>query len=276
MSRQRTIALPFSRAGRGLRSGVRAAVHVEPADDGVGRVFCVGGVEIPATVEYVVDTRLATTLGRAGVSVSLVEHLCAALYASGIDNVRVHVEGGEIPVLDGSAAPWFTAIADAGSVEQNEDRLSLSIPYPVEVTSGRSRARLEPADALSLDVTVQFDHPAIGTQRWAGALHDATNELASARTFGFFRDRNALADIARGVSMENTVVFDDAGVMNPGGLRSRDEVVRHKALDAIGDLSLLGSPLLARFVAHRPGHALHVALLHAVRAAIRRDPHAQA
>lgn len=270
-----TVARSFVCAGIGLRSGNHAAVRVVPADEHVGRVFVVDGVEIPALVESVVDTRLATTLGRNGATVSLVEHLCAALYASGIDNVRIHVEGGEIPVLDGSAAPWFAALRDAGVAVQNADRTPITLPGPVEVGAGANFAQLIPAESLSLDVSVAFDHPAIRVQRWVGTLADA-EALASARTFGFFRDRDALAGIARGVSMENTLVFDDDGVMNPGGLRMADEVVRHKAIDVIGDLSLLGAPIRARFVAVRPGHTLHLALLRAVRAVIRSDPRASA
>lgn len=262
---QHTVARPFRVAGIGLRGGGPAAVRIAPAPVGHGRVFVVRAVEIPATVAHVVDTRLATSLGRDGARISLVEHLCAALYASGVDNARIEVEGDEIPVLDGSARGWIEAIVDAGLAAQDAPRRPLTVREPVEVRVGTSWARLEPGEGLELDVHVDFDHPSIGAQRHTGpALGPSfTAELAWARTFGFFRDAEQLraAGIALGASLDNTVVYDDTGVMNPGGLRAHDEVVRHKALDAVGDLALLGAPLHGRLVAHRAGHALHVELL---------------
>jgi UDP-3-O-[3-hydroxymyristoyl] N-acetylglucosamine deacetylase len=268
---QHTLGRPFRVAGVGLRGGRPAAVDVRPAPANTGRVFVVGGVPIPATVEHVVDTRLATTLGRAGARVSLVEHLCAALYAAGVDNAIIHVEGDEIPALDGSARLWCAAVRQAGLVPQGVARRVLVLREAVEVRADDAWARFEPgdrselADRFELDLTITFDHPNIGTQRYTGAAigQPFFTELAWARTFGFFRDAEPLRalGIARGVSLENTVVYDDAGIMNPEGLRAADEAVRHKALDAVGDAALLGMALRGRFTAYRAGHALHLALL---------------
>lgn len=262
---QHTLGRPFRVAGIGLRGGRPVAVEARPAPVGTGRVFVVDGVAVPATVEHVVDTFLATTLGRDGARVSLVEHLCAALYAAGVDNVAVHVEGAELPVLDGSAREWCAAIRAAGVVGQDAPRRVVAVTEPVEVRADAAWARLEPADDFEIDLGVEFAHPAIGTQRYVGpALGDAfAAELAWARTFGFYRDAEPLraAGIARGASLDNTVVYDDTGVMNVDGLRAPDEAVRHKALDLVGDAALLGAAIRGRFAAFRAGHALHVALL---------------
>lgn len=265
---QHTLARPFRVAGLGLRGGLPATVEAHPAPVGTGRVFVVGGVVIPATVDHVVDTRLATSLGRDGARVSLVEHLCAALYAAGVDNVALHVDGDEVPALDGSARGWGEAILEAGLVSQGVPRRRFAVTEAIEVAAEGAWARLEPADHFELDLTVDFPHPAIGLQRFIGAAVGAAffAELAWARTFGFLKDAEPLRalGIARGASLENTVVYDDAGVMNPGGLRAHDEVVRHKALDAVGDAALLGGQIDGRFSAYRAGHALHLALLRKV------------
>lgn len=263
---QRTLARPFRCRGVGLHGGGPATAEVRPAAPDTGRVFVVRGVRIPATVDHVVDTRLATTLAREGVRVSMVEHLCAALHAFGVDNAEVHVDGDEVPVLDGSAWLWTEAIRNAGVAPQGVPSRVLRVTEPVEVALGDSRAALLPAARFELDLTIAFDHPCIGTQRWIGAATGDTfhADLAWARTFGFFRDAEPLrrAGLARGASLENTVVYDDgAGVLNPEGLRARDEAVRHKALDAVGDAALLGLRLQGRLVATRAGHAVHLALL---------------
>ena len=224
-SRQHTLAGPLRITGIGLRGGAPAAAVLLPAPVGHGRVFVVAGEEIPATVAHVVDTRLATSLGRGSARISLVEHLCAALYASGVDNVRIEVEGEEIPVLDGSAKVWVEGILDVGVEAQGAARTPLVVERPVEVRRGDSWARLEPGDGLELDVNVAFDHPTIGVQRHAGVALGPSfvRELAWARTFGFLRDAQALraAGIALGASLDNTVVYDDTGVLNPDGLRAQ-------------------------------------------------------
>ena len=260
---EHTLARDVRVEGIGLRSGLFAAAHLLPAAPGTGRVFVVDGARIPARLHNVVDTRLATILGVGTTRVSLVEHLLAALYAAGVDNVEIHVEGGEIPALDGSSVGWSRAIAPLRRLAQPTLRAPLFVTEPVEVHAGTSWARLEPSDQLTFDIRVDFPHPAIGAQRWVGAVDGPrfARELAWARTFGFYADAERLRamGIARGATLANTLVYDDAGPMN--GLRARDEVVRHTALDAVGDLALLGRPLQARLVAERGGHALHVALL---------------
>jgi len=271
MAAQHTLARPFRVTGVGLRGGLPAAVDARPAPVGTGRVFVVGGVHIPATLDHVVDTFLATTLGKNGARVALVEHVCAALHAAGVDNVELHVDGEEIPVLDGSARVWGDALLAAGVVAQGAPRREVRVEAPVEVIADGAWARFEPADTFELDLHVDYAHPAIGEQRYAGPATGAPffTELAWARTFGFLADAERLraAGIARGASLENTVVYDGTGVLNPDGLRAPDEAVRHKALDAVGDAALLGAAIRGRFRASRAGHALHLALLRKLAAA---------
>lgn len=258
---QQTLRRPFRVAGIGLHGGRPARVTVKPAEPGAGRSFVVRGTRIPATLESVIDTYLATSLGRAGERVSMVEHLCAALYAEGIDNAEIHVDGDEVPVLDGSARLWCEAIRNTGIARQGAPCPSLRIEEAVRVEHEGSWAMLVPSDTFELEVSIDFAHRVIGAQRYSGTLASFRAELAWARTFGFLRDADRLhaAGLARGASLDNTVVYDDERAMNP--LRSDDEAVRHKALDVIGDVALLGRPLLGRLVAHRAGHALHVALM---------------
>lgn len=265
---QHTLAAPARVAGIALRSGRPAVVELRPAAPDHGLVFYRDGVAIPARIDHVVDTTLATTLGVPGRAVSMVEHLCAALHAAGIDNAAIHVHGDELPVLDGSAAPWLSAVRP---LAQAARRSPLVVTTPVEVhDDAGGYARLEPAASFELDVTIEFAHPAIGHQRWRGDLADFGAELAWARTFGFLADADRLraAGLARGASLENTVVYDAEGAMNPGGLRAPDEAVRHKALDAVGDAALLGAPLRGRLVTRRAGHTLHRRLFAALLAEV--------
>ncbi|MFZ5475541.1 MAG: UDP-3-O-acyl-N-acetylglucosamine deacetylase [Myxococcota bacterium] len=263
---QHTLARAFSVRGTALHAGGECGVEVRPAPPDAGRVFVVGGVRVPAALGNVVDTRLATTLGVGDTRVRMVEHLCAALFAEGVDNVEIEVEGGEVPVLDGSARLWTAAIRNAGLAPQGAPRRVVAIAEPVRVEVDGAWAMLLPAARFELDVAVDFTHPRIGAQRWIGAVGDFSRELAWARTFGFFRDAHALwaSGLARGASLENTVVYDEAGVMNPDGLRAADEAVRHKALDAIGDAALLGAEIRGRLVVHRAGHGVHRRLWEAV------------
>lgn len=249
-------------------TGAPAAATLRPAPAGAGITFRVRGVTIPARLDAVVDQRLATTLGRDGVTVTLVEHCCAALYAAEVDNAEVEVEGPELPVLDGSATGWLAALDEAGRVTLDRPQRRVVVRRPVRVELGDAWAVIEPAPGFELDIAVDFPHPAIGHQRWAGAATGAgfRAELAWARTFGFLRDAEALraSGRARGASLENTVVYDEAGVLNPEGLRAADEAVRHKALDAVGDLALLGARLVGRLRGWRAGHAVHHAALRAL------------
>lgn len=255
--------------GIGLHTGKAAAVRVSPASEGAGRVFVVGGVDIPAVLDAVVDTRLATTLGRGEARVMMVEHLLAALHAAGVDNARIEVDGPEVPVLDGSAHTWVSALAHAGLSAQAAPCPPLTITQMIRVESGDAWAELHPAAGFEVDVTIDFPHPHIGRQSWKGLVTGAHfHRIAAARTFGFRADAERLwaSGLARGASLDNTVVYDDNGVMNPGGLRSADEAVRHKALDAVGDAALLGSPIIGRLCGYKAGHALHRALFEAYKA----------
>ena len=247
--------------GLGLHRGEATRVRLRPAPVNHGRIFLVQGVQIPATVQYVVDTRLATTLGTDGVRVGMVEHLCAALYACGVDNVVIEVDGGEVPVLDGSARLWVNCLQAAGLRAQGAPRQALRLDAPVRVEHQDSWIELHPHPALHLEVGVHFDHPSIGTQRWQGSLPRFQEELSWARTFGFYRDAQALraAGLARGASLENTLVYADEGAMDAA--RASDEVVRHKALDIVGDLALLGRPVHGQLRAWKAGHALHLELV---------------
>lgn len=267
MKYQQTVAAPVSVEGVGLMSGLACRATLHPAPVGSGICFYRDGVCVPARLRHVVDLRLATTLGRRGVTIGLVEHLCAALWAAGVDNAAVHVEGPEVPVLDGCAARWTATLEAVGLRVQDAPRRFIRVREPVRVSHGESWAELVPAEDFELEVGVEFAHPAIGIQRWAGTVDEASfrAELGWARTFGFLHEAQALraAGRARGANLENAVVYDADGVMNPGGLRAPDEAVRHKALDAVGDAALLGARLRGRLRAWRAGHALHHALFRA-------------
>lgn len=267
MTFARTLGRAVRVEGVGLHMGARASVELRP-HAGPGIRFQRDGTTISATLANVVDTRLATTLGVGGVRVAMVEHLCAALVGAGIDAVEVAVDGPELPVLDGSALPWLEAIDGAGTADTDAPLSPFVVSQAVIVSRDGGWARVDPAPAFDLDVTVEFGHPRIGAQRFTGrAAGDVfRTEIAPARTFGFLRDADALraAGLARGASLENTVVYDDHGVMNPGGLRWPDEAVRHKALDAVGDIALLGAPLLGKLTTYRAGHSLHRDLIEAL------------
>ncbi len=266
MTEQATVARPIEVAGTALRSGGVRRARLLPGLPDSGVVFVVDGVELAATIAHVEDTTLATTLAAGGVRVVLVEHLLAATMAAGIDNLRVELDGDELPILDGAALTWLGALATAGRTAQGAAVRWWSVSEPVRVETPTAFAMLEPAPALSLDISVQFSHALIGAQRWTGdPIARFGAELAWARTFGFHADaeRFRAAGMMRGVSLDNTLVFDDAGVMNPGGQRAADEVVRHKALDALGDLALVTGRPRVKLTASRGGHAVHHALLRA-------------
>lgn len=269
MTNQRTLARAVEVAGVALRSGAERRARLAPAAEDSGVVFVVDGHEVPAHLDHVVDATLATTLGRGPARVALVEHLLAAVLGAGVDNVRVELDGDEVPVLDGGSLAWLGALARAGLRAQAAPARTWTVREPVHVEAGSSSATLFPAERLELDIAVDFAHPAIGAQRWVGDPVVAFgSDLAWARTFGFRKDAERLwaAGIARGASLANTLVFDEGGVMNLGGQVRHDEVVRHKALDALGDLALFGGRPRVRLVASRGGHALHHALLRAAAA----------
>jgi UDP-3-O-[3-hydroxymyristoyl] N-acetylglucosamine deacetylase len=251
-------------------------LHPAPADEGVvfRRVDVSdggeGANEIRLTPDAVVDTRLGTTIANAhGARVQTVEHFLAAVAGLGLDNVRVDIDGPELPAMDGSAAPFAKLIARAGFDRLAAPRRVLRVVKTVEITSddGR-RARFEPSPRGEIDVSIAFDDPAIGRQRAVFEVEpdEFARDIAPARTFGFLHEVDALraAGLARGGSMENCIVLDGGAVLNEDGLRFADEFVRHKALDVLGDLALAGWPILGRYVAERPGHGLNNAALRAL------------
>ncbi len=267
---QRTIAEKISCTGIGLHTGAPVQLTLHPARVGSGVVFVRSDlahpVEIPARRESVTSTQMATTLGRGDATVSTVEHLLSALYSLGVDNVRIEVDGPEIPVMDGSAASFVFLIRAAGLFEQSAPLRRLRIQQPLEVRDGDRSIRIEPARSLCVSYSVDFAHPAIGRQSVEEVDIDGESferEIGRARTFGFLREVETLwrNGLARGGNLDNTVVMDDHRVLNEDGLRWPDEFVRHKVLDLIGDLSLLGLPLAGHVTAVRGGHALHQALV---------------
>ena len=270
----RTLKAAIGCVGAGVHTGRRVAVTLRPAEPGTGVVLrrtdiC---VEIPARHDHVVDTRLCTALGLPGrpeAQVGTVEHLIAALAGCRVADCIVDLDGPEVPILDGSAAPWVFLLDCAGFVEQGQ-ATAIEVLRPVRIAEGEAFAELRPGTGpgLTLAMSIAFDAAAIGRQALTLDFDEATfrRELAPARTFGLAHDVAALrrAGLARGGNLRNAVVVDGTRVLNPGGLRMPDEFVRHKLLDAVGDLALAGAPLVARFVGHRSGHALNNRLLQAL------------
>ncbi len=263
---QRTIRDTVNTCGVGIHSGNSVTLTLTPAgpDEGVGfiREDVNAGLRVPARFSQVRDTQLATTLTQDGVSIATVEHLTASLFALGVDNITISLSGPEVPILDGSAEPFVSLIRSAGIVEESRPRKGARIARPITVTSGDCRAELRPgSDLLHLDYTIVYENPHIGTQRFSFFLtpETFTREVAPARTFGLYRDIDGMyaQGLAQGGSLENAVVIGDDGVMNPGGLRFDDECVRHKCLDAVGDLSLFGMPIFGNFIAYKSGHRLN-------------------
>lgn len=271
---QHTVRSPALFAGVGVHTGAYVRVTVRPAASNAGIVFVRTDVRdrdnlIPATGEAVCKTQLGTVIGNAeGVTVSTIEHLMAAFAMLGVDNAMVEVDGPEMPIMDGSSLPFVRILDRAGLRPQDAARAYIEILETVEVVDGDKRATLKPADAFEVAFEIAFDSAAIGRQSIDLPMDGQAfrDELADCRTFGFLRDVETLRTmgLARGGSMENCVVIDGDRILNPEGLRRPDEFVRHKALDAIGDLYVLGGPLLGRFEGVLAGHGLNNALVRAL------------
>ena len=269
---QTTVAKIIRVEGVGLHSGAPVQVVIRPAPSNTGIVFVrtdlPKAVMIEAKVENVVCTALATTLGHEGVKLGTVEHVLSAIYSLGVSNLFIDVNGPEVPVLDGSAEPWVTAIVDAGLVYQRETTRHIVIQKEVEVRDGDKVAKIIPRGSrdpgLHIRCSIYFEHPLIDNQTQTLHLTPETfaREVAAARTFGFKKDVDAMrkAGLGLGGSLDNAVVLDGYCVLNDEGLRYADEFVRHKLLDAIGDLALVGMPIDGCLVVHKAGHALHTAL----------------
>lgn len=276
MLRQRTIREKVSCIGVGLHSGRQIKIEILPSSDNTGVTFVRTDLpshpEIQASIDNLADTTLATTLAVniAGVraSVGTVEHLLAAFAGLGIDNARVLIDGPEVPILDGSAGPFVELLLSAGIEYQRQLKKFLVIKKEVSVTDGDKVARMTPGDGFRLTCSLDFDHPLIPPTRFRFEFSERAfqKDIARARTFGFLEDVEALRSrgLARGGSLENAIVIDGFRVLNPEGLRFADEFVRHKVLDAIGDFSLIGMPILGRLHLHRSGHALNTSLVRAV------------
>ena len=264
---EHTLAGPAICAGVGVHSGERVRLSIRPAPAGHGVVFVRADVRdrdnrVPVSGEAVVDARLNTTIANAeGVTVSTIEHLMAALAALGVSNAVIELDGPELPIMDGSALPFVQLLDRAGFRRQETPQRFIEVLEPIEVVEGDKWARLTPCDRYEMAFEIDFDSAAIGNQRVDFVVDEQTfrDEICAARTFGFAHEVEALrrAGLARGGSLENAVVIDGDAILTPGGLRMEREFVRHKALDAIGDLYVLGAPLLARYEGFKGGHALN-------------------
>jgi len=269
MAYRRTLKRGVGCTGIGLHSGrpVRLELKPAPAEHGIRFRRTDVGIEIPAHIDHLGRLDHATTLTRDGVSVETVEHLLSALYALGVDDALVEVDGPELPVMDGSAAPFVILIHEAGLRPLKASRRYLKLLRPVEVVRGGTWARLSPSDHLRVSYAIGFDHPLLRRQSASLRIGADTyaETIAPARTFGFLREVEMLrkSGLALGGSLENAIVIGETGVLNQK-LRFEDEFVRHKILDAIGDLSLIGYPVVGHLEASKAGHALHAALARAV------------
>ncbi len=271
MIKQRTLKNCIKATGVGLHSGKKVLVTLRPAPVHSGIVFrridVIPAVEIPARAEHVGDTLLSTSLARGEVRIATVEHLLSAFAGLGIDNAYVDVSAPEVPIMDGSAGPFVFLIQSAGIEEQPAPKQFVRIKRPVAVEDNDKWARLEPFDGFKVSFSIEFDHPLFDqTTKFAEVDFSTSSfvkEVSRARTFGFLREVEMLRekDLALGGSLQNAVVIDDYRVLNEDGLRYEDEFVRHKILDAIGDLYLLGHSLIGAFRGHKSGHALNNRLL---------------
>jgi len=274
MIKQRTLKNVIRATGVGLHTGAKVYLTLRPAGPDTGVVFrrvdLESPVDIPARAENVGDTRLSTTLVRDGVRISTVEHLLSAFAGLGIDNAYVDVSAPEVPIMDGSAGPFVFLIQSAGVQEQNVAKRFIRIKRSVEVRDGDKIARFEPFNGFKVSFGIDFDHPAMSDERGRSVIDFSSTsfvkEVSRARTFGFLRDIEMLREngLALGGSMDNAIVVDDFRVLNEDGLRYEDEFVKHKILDAIGDLYLLGHSLIGAFSGYKSGHELNNRLLKAL------------
>lgn len=274
MLRQRTLKSLVHATGVGLHTGQKVKITLRPAQPDTGVVFrrldLPSAPEIPARGELVGETRLCSCLVQGDTKIYTIEHLMSALAGLGVDNVYVDLDGPEVPIMDGSAAPFVLLVQQAGIEEQGAPKRFLRVKKRIEARDGDKWAVLEPYEGFKLSFSIVYDHPVIEKSNTSLTVDFASTsylkEVARARTYGFMQDVEDLRDVglALGGGLENAVVLDEHRVLNAEGLRYADEFIRHKILDAIGDLYLLGRPLLAAFSAHKSGHALNNQLLRAV------------
>ena len=274
MLKQRTLKTVIHASGVGLHGGVKVNLTLRPAAPDTGIVFrrvdLPQPVDIPAQAVLIGDTRMCSCLERDGVKVGTIEHLMSALCGLGIDNAWIDLDAPEVPILDGSAAPFVFLIQSAGIEEQNAAKKFIRVTRPIEVRDGDKWARFEPYDGYRLSFSIVFHHPAIDRSAQRAEIdfaeHSYVREVSRARTFGFMQEVEYLREngLALGGGLENAIVLDEFRVLNQDGLRYGDEFVKHKILDAVGDLYLLGHPLLAAYASHKGGHALNNQLARAL------------
>ncbi len=274
MIKQRTLKTVINATGVGLHTGKKVFLTLRPAPVNSGIIFRRVDLKVPVNVfakaENVGDTRLSTTLVNGDVKVSTVEHLLSAMAGLGIDNAYIDVSAAEIPIMDGSAGPFVLLIQSAGIEEQNAPKQYIRIKRAVEVENGDQWARFEPFDGFKVSFKIDFNHPVFKRSRQSIEI-DLTNsafvkEISRARTFGFTQDMEMLREhqLALGGGLDNALVVGDYRILNEGGLRYEDEFVRHKVLDAVGDLYLAGHPLIGSFIAYKSGHGLNNLLVRAL------------
>jgi UDP-3-O-[3-hydroxymyristoyl] N-acetylglucosamine deacetylase len=271
MIKQRTLKNVIRATGVGLHTGEKVYLTLRPAPVDTGVVFrridLDVPVEVPAIADNVGDTRLSTSLEKDGVKISTVEHLMSAFAGLGIDNAYVDLTAPEVPIMDGSAGPFVFLLQSAGIQEQSSAKKYIRIKKKLRLEDGDKWAQFQPLDGFKVSFTIDFDHPVIKNAVQVATVDFSTTsfvkEVSRARTFGFMHDLEALrnAGLARGGSLDNAIVMDNYHILNEDGLRYEDEFVKHKVLDAIGDLYLLGHPLIGEFSAHKSGHELNNRLL---------------
>jgi UDP-3-O-[3-hydroxymyristoyl] N-acetylglucosamine deacetylase len=267
---QTTLRKPIFCSGVGLHSGLLTQMTIRPAVPDTGIVFIRRDLEkkvrIRAHIDNVIDATLATTIGQDGAKVMTVEHLMAAFAGVGVDNAEVELDAPEVPIMDGSSEPFNALLKDAGIQVQDKPKNFVIVKHPVTVVDGDRQATFLPSSDFKLSYTIDFRHPLISNQFYLIQISNGNfeREICRARTFGFLREYETLKakGFARGGSLENAVVVGDAGVLNEGGLRFADEFVRHKILDSIGDLWLLGAQVIGHFIGYKSGHTLNHKLIH--------------
>ena len=268
-SRQRTVAEEVSCTGIGLHTGKKVKLTIKPAPPNSGirfeRVDISPDCSVKASFDNVIKTNMATTIGFNGYSVSTIEHLMAAFFGMGIDNALVEIDGEEVPIMDGSSAPFVFLLKNTGVAIQNSHKRFLLVKNSVKVEDGNRSVRIYPSDELKITYKIDFDHPLIKDQAYEVSFSQSTfiQEISRARTFGFLKDVQTLRNngLAKGGSLDNAIVMDEFRVLNEDGLRHKNEFVRHKILDFIGDLAILGHIVIGHFVAERSGHSLNQKLL---------------
>ena len=269
---QQTLNKKMTLAGIGLHSGKEITMHMIPAQEDHGIVFVrtdlpKGENVVPALWDSVVDTQLCTVIGnKFGATIGTIEHLMSALRGCGVDNLLIEINGSEVPAMDGSAMPFVKVIEESGVKEQSKPRRMIRVLKEVSVQDGDKRVTLKPDESCTFVGEINFEHGKIGNQRFGTQLVNGNfkHDIAEARTFGFFHEAEWLRSqgLGLGGSLDNAIILDTEGVMNPGGLRFSNEFIRHKLLDAIGDLYLAGGQILGLYDSEKAGHAINNAILH--------------